>query len=323
MLGDDPQDLAAVGAVSAKGSALGSDQGDKEVNEAHKQAAENPRLGGVHGHPARLGDPMAADHLDHHNAEGQPRQGVQGVVALQEAGEEGAAPGGVALCGNHLGGGGYGINQGGDHQGKQEHQEHRIQNLADPGHDPAGLQGEQQHHSEENKGEQGQIQPGVPPADQVHGPHGEGGAGAAGNGEQRPDGEIQQGAEEHAVFLAHLIGKGHHALAPAQAQSNHRQHGDAHGGDEYPQEGAPQVASGVNAHFRREDQVSGSKEHTEEHTGDGDGFRECKIPLHGEIILSMLNGSILPHPGGENKGKGVSLKEILLEICFLRIDFPV
>ncbi len=116
---------------------------------------------------------------------------------------------------------------------------------------------------------------------QLHRAHGEGRAGAPGDGEQRADGEIQQGAEEQAVPLGHPPGQLHHALAAAQAQSYHRQHGDAHGGDEDPKKGAPDVQARIDAQLCREDQVARAEEHTKEHTGDGHGFLGGETAFHG------------------------------------------
>ena len=127
------------------------------------------------------------------------------------------------------------MHHGGNHQRKQEHQKDGIQNLSNPGHNSAGLQGEQQHNGEKQEGENSQIQAGMTISQQTDCTHGERSAGAPGNGKQRPNGQIQQAAKEDAVFFAHLVCKRHHALAAAQSQSHNRQHGNAHGGDEYPQ----------------------------------------------------------------------------------------
>ena len=138
--GNDSKHLTAVGGPFTQGGAPGGDQGDEKVDDAHEQAAENACLCGVHRHPAWLFHAVAAHHLDHHNAEGQPGQGIQGVVALQKAGEERLAAAGVALPGNDLGYRRDGAQQRRDHQDEQEQKEHRVQDFSNPGHDPAGLQ---------------------------------------------------------------------------------------------------------------------------------------------------------------------------------------
>ena len=127
------------------------------------------------------------------------------------------------------------MHHGGNHQRKQEHKKDGIQNLSNPGHDAAGLQGEQQHNGKKQEGENCQVKSMVSCAQQPNRTHGERSAGAPGNGKQRPNGQIQQAAKEDAVFFAHLVCQRHHALAAAQSQCNNRQHGNAHGGDEYPQ----------------------------------------------------------------------------------------
>ena len=127
------------------------------------------------------------------------------------------------------------MEQGCNHQGEQKHQKNRVEDFSNPGHNSAGLQGEQQHNGKKQEGENCQVKSMVSCAQQPNRTHGERSAGAPGNGKQRPNGQIQQAAKEDAVFFAYLVCQRHHALAAAQSQRHNRQHGNAHGGDEYPQ----------------------------------------------------------------------------------------
>ena len=275
-----PNTGAAVVRTGADRGALGADQGDEQVDEPHEQAAENTRFGGVHRHPLGLRNTVFSDNINDHDAEGQPCQSIQGVIAFQEAPEEGGAGGSIVFRRSHGGNGTDGLCQGGNDQHCQKYQEHRIQPFSDPGHDSAGLQGEIEHHRKEDQGEQCQIQPLPLLRQQVYRPHGESGAGAPGNGEQRPDGQIQQGAEKQTVLSGHPLGQLHHALAAAEPQAHHCQHGNAHGGDEHTGKGAPHIASRVQTHLCRENQISGSEKHAEQHTGDNNSFLQRQISLH-------------------------------------------
>ena len=286
MVGNDAQHGAAVVAADADRSAAGGDQRDEQIDQAHEQAAEDAGLSRIGGNAIRFLHAAGADHVDHDNSEGKTGQGVQGVVALQKAPEERTAGGGVGRLRRHAACAGDGIGQGGDDQNGQKNQEDWIQKFPDPGHDSPGLQGEQQYDGKKQQGKHGQIYGVVAFRQQIDGAHGKRGAGAPGNGEQRSDGQIEQRAEKPAVSAADPPGQLVHALAAAQAQGHHRQHGDAYGGHEYPEKGAPHLAAGVQTQLRGKDQVACAEKHAEEHTGDCDGFFPGEITFHGEHPFS-------------------------------------
>ena len=188
-------------------SGLSAHQNGHHIDQCHQQAREE--TGGEHvlRDGVIIGHAHAADHVNHHDAEGQTGDGVHGAVTLDQRGEKC-----VTLIGRHrLHGrrGGTGGQQRRDHQHGKEDQENRIDDLADPDGDLAGAQGEKQYEGEKHSGEDQQIQP-FRPAVPQHGRDagGKGHRGASGNGEQRPDGQIQQTGEEDAVSLAHLAGEG-------------------------------------------------------------------------------------------------------------------
>ena len=115
---------------------------------------------------------------------------------------------------------------------------------------------------------------------QTHSADGEGGAGTAGNGKEGADGKIQQGAEEHTVFLSNFFSQRNNTVTAAHTQSHNSQHGDANGRDKYTQKSTPKIAACINAHFGGENQISCTKEHAKQHTGNGDGFFEGQISFH-------------------------------------------
>ena len=150
--------------------------------------------------------------------------------------------------------------------------------------------------------------------DQPHCSNGERSAGTPRNGEQRPNGEIQQGAKEGAVFLSYLVCQGHYALAPADAQGDHCQHRNANGGDKYPQKGHPQVAAGIDAHLCRKNQVSRTKEHAKQHTCNGDGFLCGKIAFHEYHPLFFSWDNPTPFPGAFQMAQSFLIGNYLEEI---------
>ena len=207
MPGDLRQGHAAVFRQFKQPSGLSAHQNGHHIDQCHQQAREEAGREHVLRDGVIIGHAHAADHVNHHDAEGQTGDGVHGAVALDQRGEKC-----IALIGRHrLHGrrGGTGGQQRRDHQHGKEDQENRIDDLADPDGDLAGAQGEKQHEGKKHGGEDQQIQP-FRPAVPQHGRDagGKGHRGASGNGEQRPDGQIQQTGEEDAVSLAHLAGEG-------------------------------------------------------------------------------------------------------------------
>ena len=120
-------------------------------------------------------------------------------------------------------------------------------------------------------GEQQQIQPHRPALGKhLLQPHGEGGGGAAGNGEEGPDGEIQQAGEEHAVGLARLAGSNHtsplerltpSAATPSSGRPTARnQHARS---TARPYTGCPPAGPCA----RGKNQIARPEKHAEEHAG--------------------------------------------------------
>ena len=230
VVGDLGQGLAAVGAHRQDAPALGAHDGHQHIDQPHEQAAEQAGAHRLPGDLPRVPDPQPPDDLHHHDAEGQPGQGVHGVVALQQAGGEGR--GGVVPRRIN---GGQVARRGGESpedQHGQEGQEQGGEHLPHPGEDLPRPQGQDQRHREEEQGEYGQPG-GLPrPGQHLLDAHGVGDGGAPGDGEEGADGQVEGAGEEQAVALSHPAAQPQQAVLPADPQGGHPQQGQAHAGDQ-------------------------------------------------------------------------------------------
>ena len=219
------------------------------------------------------------DHLHHHDAEGQTGQRVHGVVALQEAGEEGL--GGIGTLRLHGADMGCGIQHGHNDQNGQEGQKAGRQDLAHIGEDLAGTQGEKEGHRKEQQGKQQQIQPIVVAGGQnLLQTHGESGGSAPGNGKERPDGQIQRTGEEKCIGTAYLAAEVKEPAAAADTQRGYAQQRQSYARYQKSYNGGPYITAGCLPHIYREDQVPGAEEHTEQHTGYVDILLKTQLLLH-------------------------------------------
>ena len=259
-------------------AALRADDGDGEVNHRHQQTAEDARAHRARGDGARLLDAEVTDDLDDNNAEGEARQRVHSVVALEKAGKK--RLGGIAANGGDGGDGRRRGQQRDDDQNSQKEQENGVEHLADPDENLAGAEREKQHRGEENQREQQQIQPRVTRGQDLLETHGEGRGRAARDGEERPDRQIQQAGEEHRVGAVDLLREVKQAARAAEAERRDAQQGHAHTGDEKAGDGGPDMTAGLLPHVDGEDQVSGAEEHAEEHTCHGDIFPGVQFRFH-------------------------------------------
>ena len=220
------------------------------------------------------------DDLHHDDAEGEARQCVHGVVALEKASEK--RLGGIVAEGFHVCNGDARRDEHHDDEDGEEHEEAGGQDLADPGEDLAGTQRKEERRGEERDREEQQVQRGVAVLRQdLLKAHGEGGRRAAGNGEERPDGQIQRAGEKHGVGAIDLAAQVKETRRAADAERGHAEQRQAHGGDEEAQNGLPDVRAGHLAEMHGEDEVAGAEEEAEEHTGNVGIFFSTEFVFHG------------------------------------------
>ena len=161
------------------------------------------------------------------------------------------------------------MQQGRHHQNGQHQQEQRRQQLSHPRQNLAGAQRKEQHGGEEHAGERRQQHRGVDILTQQRlDAHGERRGGAAGNGEEGTDGQIQSAGEEDAVSGTHPPGHLLQAVAAADALCGYAQKGDTYAGDQQTDDGGPYIASGLTAQKNGKNQVSCPEEQAEQHGGD-------------------------------------------------------
>ena len=285
-------DTAVLGEIEqAAGLRAHQDRGG--VDQRHQKARERagaqhiPRDGRVVAHA------HGTDDVDHHDAEGQACDCVHGAVALHECGgQRMALVGGDRL---HCRGRCAGAAQRGDHQDRQEDQEQRIDDLADPHRDVRRTQRQKQHQCKERQRKDQQRKPLGGPVAQ-HGQHarGEGRGRTPWDGEEGADGQVEQAGEGVAIAAAHLGRQRLQAVRVGVADGRHAQYRDAHGGDDEADHRGQCVLTRHLAQVHREDQVPRTKEHAEQRAGHQDALPVRQLLLH--FTSPRLSGiySIIP-----------------------------
>ena len=203
--------------------------------------AEKARFGGGARDILRLVYAQGAQHVDHHDAEGQAGQHIHGVIALKKAGEEGF--GYIVALRLYRGYIHHGIDQRHDYQDRQEDQKNGGQHLADIGEDFARIEREAQHQRKEDQRENRQRQPLLLGGQQAGYRHGERHRRAARDGEEGADGQVQRAGEKVAIGAADLGAELKQAVAAADADGRHAQQRHADARDDKAGDGLPDVAA--------------------------------------------------------------------------------
>ena len=154
MRGDDREGVASgeagLGqAVGVQAVALGAHNGDGDVDEGHARHGEGTGAHGVGTHGGGVGHVFGADGLHDDDAERKRCEGVERVIALQEAGEE--RPVGTGARDGDARDGLQGVDKRRHKNDTQQYQEERVEELAQHVHDFGGLEREEQYKKEERE----------------------------------------------------------------------------------------------------------------------------------------------------------------------------
>ena len=154
-MGGDDREGVATGeaglsqAVGVQAVALGAHDGDGDVDEGHARHGEGAGAHGVGAHGGGVGHVFGADGLHDDDAERKRREGVERVIALQEAGEE--RPVGIGARDGDARDGLQGVDERRHKNDAQQYQEERVEELAQHVHDFGGLEREEQHKKEKRE----------------------------------------------------------------------------------------------------------------------------------------------------------------------------
>lgn len=272
---------SAVGAGFAIAAAAGTGHGDEDVDDTHEGAAEDAGLYRVFGNSPWSLDAKLADDVDDDDAKGKAGQGVHRVIAIQQALQYGGLL--VSACGGKGGDGGGRMGEGREQQDAEYDEEDRCEDLARPSQYLAGAQGEPQSCRHKGQREQQQSQLFVAACwQQGLGTNLEGHCHTTGAGKEWPDGQIECTSEDVAEVAASFLAEIKQTIASRDAErcNGHHRHADAC--DQEAEEGRIDVAAGFLSQIGGENQVSGTKEEAEQHTGN----RKCLTP--GEFCFHCL-----------------------------------
>ena len=270
-------DAAVFGGLK-EAAALHADDGDGGVDDGHQQTAEDARADGAARHGVRLGHAEAADGLHDHDAEGEARQRVHCIVALQKAGEEGL--GDVGALRRDVADRGSWIERRHDDEDTEKDEEAGIEDLTDPDQNFAGTEREEQRRGKEESGEDQEIKPRAALGQDLLQSDSERGRGAAGNGKERANGQVEQTGEEHRVGPSYAAAKLKKSTRPADAECRHAEQRQPYARYTETYYGGPYVAARHLTQVYGEDEVSGAEEQAKEHTGNIEILGAAEMMFH-------------------------------------------
>ena len=215
--------------------------------------------------------------MDDDNAEGQTGQGVQGIVALKEAREKRAAV--IAAAGRHRRQRVGRFYQGRHQHDAQENQKRRVQEFSHRVQNLGGFQREIQHRRKKQPGENQLRQNDLFPH-QGADADGEAGGRTAGNGKQRPDGEIERAGKKITEGLGNPPGEINQALAAGDADGDNAQQRNAYGCNQQANQGRRESRSGSGSQNHGENQVAGSEKQAEQHRANQRQLAGIQFLIH-------------------------------------------
>ena len=259
----------------------------EHIDDRHQNAGQN--AGGEH--VARddvvILHTHTADDVNDHDAERKTCDGVHRAVAFNE--RRGESAGAVALRRFNGRDGCAGIDERCDDEHGEENEEQGVDDLADPDGDLARTQREKQHECEEHRREEQQREPFTLRAHQRREPSRKRHRCAAGDGKERPDGEVEDAGEENAVALADLAGERLQPIGMRDADGGDAEDGDTDGGDDKADDRGQDVAACHLTEMDGENEVARAEEHSEQRARHEDLLAEVEFFVcHGFVSFFFL-----------------------------------
>ena len=270
MLRDLCQRLASVGRHIEQPPALGAHHGHQRIDQSHQKGTEKSRQHCIFCHFLRFFHTQAADGMNHDNTESQSGQSIHGVIALQKAGEKCLRL--VSTGRSNLGNRSQRRDQRPQNQNGKKDQKQRIQHLSDPGENFSRPKGEKKHRDKKDQREDGQRRALIGVREHPLDAHRIGNRGTSGDGEKRSDGKIQGAGEKQSKGFSYPSCQFIQTVLAADAESGHSQKRQPHAGDEKARGCQPHVPSCQLPHGSREDKITRSEKHAEQHACHGDDF---------------------------------------------------
>ena len=280
---DYRENLTAVRAGLVQPAALRADYRYREVYGRHDEAAEDSRLHGVRGDCARAFHAEAAYDVYDDDAEGEARERVHSVVALDEALRESA--GGVGLLRRDGADFARGRGERRGHHHAEENEKDRREHLADPCKYLAGVERKGEHGGEEAEREGRERQRAAVRAEQRRGSDGERDRGAARNRKERPYRHIKRAGEEVAVFFSDAAAELEQAAAAADPERGDAEQRQPDARNQKARRRAPYIAARHVPEVDGEDEVPRSEEQPEQH------HRYIKRLLHAQMLFHVASPS--------------------------------
>ena len=244
----------AVGIIVEAAAAHRADVSQRRVDHKQHRTGDPARADGVAHHRFFIGHAPVLDVQRDDDAEVQGGNGVHGLVAVHKA--LGHHVAGVVAAGHTVAAGG--VHKAACHHNEDQHQQDGPQRLAQPVGKLFRLEGHQHGHREEDKGVNAQHPKGSVWPEGAH-RHFKGGAGGAGDGKPRPDGNIDEQGEQPGELFAHPACQ--HRQPAGLGHRHHAQNGQADGADGKADHGGPGIGARLRAQKGRKDQIARAEKH--------------------------------------------------------------
>ena len=257
------KDGGAVGGVGHHGAELHSGKAQATVDDGHEHAGDNAGTRNLKGHALVIGNTQLVDGLGDDDAEGERREQVHGLIAGQKA-----LHGSACIVGSlRHGSGSQRRDHGSTHNQHDERNERRARNAAEHACYDTRTQREHKRDDKEANGKHQTSRAKRNALGQQRHQHLEGRGARTRNGQARADGQIHRRDKELTELGVHAAGK--------LARRSGKRHGDkahdgqADGGNQKANHGKRCGRAGLERQQRRNDEVTGAKEHREQRNADG------------------------------------------------------
>ncbi len=257
------EDGGAVGDIGHNRAELHAGKRQTAVDDGHECAGDHTGARNLKGHAIVIGNTQLVDGLGDDDAEGERREQVHGLIASQKALHGGAC----IVRSLRRGSRSQRRNHGSTHDQHNERNERGARNAAEHACDDTRAQRERKRDDKEANGKHQASRTERDALGQQRHQHLEGRGARARNSQARADGQIHRRDKELTELGVHAAGKLTRRSGERYGDKAHNRQAD--GSNQKANHGKWRGGTGLKCQQRRNDEVTGAKEHREQRNADG------------------------------------------------------
>lgn len=257
------KDGGAVGDIGHNRAELHTGKAQAAVDDGHENAGDRTGTRNLEGHALVIGNTQLVDGLGDDDAEGERREQVHGLIASQKA-----LHGSACIVGSlRRGSRSQRRDHGGTHDQHDERNERGTRNAPEHARDNARTQRERKRDDKEANGKHQASHAERDALGQQRNQHLEGRGARARNSQARADGQIHRRNKELAKLRMHAPSQIAGRAGERDGDKSHNRQTDS--GNQKADHGKRRGGTGLKCQQRRNDEVTGAKEHREQRNADG------------------------------------------------------